>query len=118
MRPPTSLPSLVVARLWETTLGARAGWLGAHAAASLGAALIGFVLGALVGFGVGLGLSQSRTARRLLKPFIDGFSAVPPAFGPLPAIPAAPSQLHRNFAMEPRLMHSPSQCPNAPRSSR
>jgi NitT/TauT family transport system permease protein len=73
-----SLPSLVVARLWETTLGARAGWLGAHAAASLGAALVGFVLGALVGFGVGLGLSQSRTARRLLKPFIDGFSAVPP----------------------------------------
>ena len=73
-----SLPSLVALRFWETTAGAKAGWLALHAGASLGAALAGFVLGALAGFGLGLGLSQSATARRLLKPFIDAFSAVPP----------------------------------------
>jgi NitT/TauT family transport system permease protein len=73
-----SLPSLVVLRFWETTAGAKAGWLWVHAGASLGAALAGFVLGALAGFGMGLGLSQSEAARRLLKPFIDAFSAVPP----------------------------------------
>jgi NitT/TauT family transport system permease protein len=68
----------VAARLWETTLGAQAGWLLEHAAASLGAALLGFALGVLAGFGGGLALSQSSAARGLLKPFIDGFSAVPP----------------------------------------
>jgi NitT/TauT family transport system permease protein len=73
-----SLPSLVVARLWETTFGAKAGWLWGHAGASLGSAILGFVGGALVGFAMGLALSQSAPARRLLKPFIDGFSAVPP----------------------------------------
>ena len=73
-----SLPSLVVLRLWETTFGAKAGYLWIHAGASLGAALLGFVCGALAGFGMGLGLSQSDGARRLLKPFIDAFSAVPP----------------------------------------
>jgi NitT/TauT family transport system permease protein len=72
------LPSLVLARLWETTFGAKAGWLGVHAGATLGAALAGFVLGALLGFVLGLALSQSSTATRLLKPFIDAFSAVPP----------------------------------------
>jgi NitT/TauT family transport system permease protein len=72
------LPSLVAARLWETTLGAKAGWLEVHAGATLGAALVGFVLGALLGFVLGLALSQSPTAMRLLKPFIDAFSAVPP----------------------------------------
>lgn len=73
-----SLPSLVAMRLWETTLGAKAGWLGIHAGASLGAALVGFAGGVLAGFGMGLGLAQSAAARRLLKPFIDAFSAVPP----------------------------------------
>ncbi len=73
-----SLPSLVAARLWETTFGAKAGWLWTHAGATLGSALLGFVGGVLLGFGMGLALSQSSTARRLLKPFIDGFSAVPP----------------------------------------
>ncbi len=73
-----SLPSLVAQRLWETTFGAKAGYLWIHAGASLGAALVGFAGGALAGFGMGLGLSQSETARRLLKPFIDAFSAVPP----------------------------------------
>lgn len=72
------LPSLVLARLWETTFGAKAGWLGVHAGATLGAALAGFVLGALLGFALGLALSQSSVAMRLLKPFIDAFSAVPP----------------------------------------
>jgi ABC-type nitrate/sulfonate/bicarbonate transport system permease component len=32
----------------------------------------------VAGFGLGLGLSQSDTARRRLKPFVDAFSAVPP----------------------------------------
>ena len=73
-----SLPSLVALRLWETTVGAKAGWLWLHAGVSLGAALVGFALGVLAGFGMGLGLSQSEAARRLLKPFIDAFSAVPP----------------------------------------
>ncbi len=73
-----SLPSLVALRFWETTVGAKAGWLALHAGASLGAALVGFVCGVLAGFGMGLGLSQSERARRLLKPFIDAFSAVPP----------------------------------------
>ena len=56
-----SLPSLVAARLWETTFGAKAGYLWIHAGASLGAALAGFVAGSLVGFGGGLA-----TKRRLL----------------------------------------------------
>ncbi|HZP38465.1 MAG TPA: ABC transporter permease [Methylomirabilota bacterium] len=73
-----SLPSLVVARLWETTFGAKAGYLWIHAGASLSAALAGFVAGAVLGFAMGLGLSQSDRARGLLKPFIDAFSAVPP----------------------------------------
>lgn len=73
-----SLPSLVVLRFWETTFGAKAGYLWVHAGASLGAALLGFVLGVLAGFGMGLVLSQSDGGRRLLKPFIDAFSAVPP----------------------------------------
>jgi NitT/TauT family transport system permease protein len=73
-----SLPSLVVSRFWETTLGAKAGYLWLHAGVTLGAALAGFACGVLIGFGLGLGLSQFGTARRLLKPFIDGFSAIPP----------------------------------------
>src|SRR5215468_8203526 len=73
-----SLPSLVAARLWETTFGTKAGYLWMHAGASLGAALAGFACGAAAGFAMGLGLSQSATARGLLKPFIDAFSAVPP----------------------------------------
>jgi len=73
-----SLPSLVAARLWETTFGAKAGYLWIHAGASLGAALVGFLGGALLGFAMGLALSQSDGARGLLKPFIDAFSAVPP----------------------------------------
>lgn len=73
-----SLPSLVAVRLWETTFGAKAGYLWIHAGASLGAALVGFVAGSLVGFAMGLALSQSEAARGLLKPFIDAFSAVPP----------------------------------------
>lgn len=73
-----SLPSLVTVRLWEVTFGAKAGYLWVHAGASLGAALIGFVCGALLGFGMGLALSQSDGLRGLLKPFIDAFSAVPP----------------------------------------
>lgn len=73
-----SLPNLVAARLWETTFGAKAGYLWIHASASLGAALLGFVCGASAGFVTGLVLSQSVTARGLLKPFIDAFSAVPP----------------------------------------
>src|SRR5258707_2796124 len=79
-----SLPSLVAARLWETTFGAKAGYLWIHAGASLGAALVGFLGGTLLGFAMGLALSQSDGARGLLKPFIDAFSAVPPGFlGPL-----------------------------------
>src|SRR5260370_20822262 len=73
-----SLPSLVAARLWETALGAKAGCLWIHAGASLGAALVGLLGGALLGFAMGLALSQSDGARGLLKPFIDAFSAVPP----------------------------------------
>lgn len=73
-----SLPSQVAARLWETTVGAKAGWLWLHASATLGAALVGFCVGVLLGFGMGLALALSETARRLLKPFIDAFSAVPP----------------------------------------
>jgi len=73
-----SLPSLVAARLWQTTFGAKAGYLWLHAGASLGAALVGFVCGAAAGFVMGLALSQSATARGLFKPFIDAFSAVPP----------------------------------------
>ena len=72
-----NLPSLVALRLWETTVGAKAGWLWRHAGVSLGAALVGFALGVLAGFTMGLGLSQSTATRRLLKPFIV-FSAVPP----------------------------------------
>ena len=73
-----SLPSLVAARLWQTTFGSKAGYLWVHAGASLGAALVGFVCGAAAGFVMGLALAQSTVARGLLKPFIDAFSAVPP----------------------------------------
>ena len=73
-----SLPSLVIARFWETTVGAKAGYLWLHAGATLGTALLGFVCGVLVGFTLGLALSQSETTRGLLKPFIDAFSAIPP----------------------------------------
>ena len=51
-----SLPSLVAARLWETTFGAKAGYLWIHAGASLGAALAGFVAGSHVGIAMGLAL--------------------------------------------------------------
>ncbi len=73
-----SMPSLVVARFWDTTFGEDAGYLWLHASATLGAALGGFVLGVVAGLGLGLLLSQSDTARGLFKPFIDAFSAVPP----------------------------------------
>jgi ABC-type nitrate/sulfonate/bicarbonate transport system permease component len=73
-----SLPGQVAIRFWETTFGAKAGYLWLHAGATLGTALLGFACGVVAGFGLGLGLSQSDTARRLLKPFVDAFSAVPP----------------------------------------
>jgi NitT/TauT family transport system permease protein len=73
-----SLPSLVALRFWETTVGAKAGYLWVHAGATLGTALLGFACGVLMGFALGLGLSQSETARELFKPLIDAFSAIPP----------------------------------------
>ena len=73
-----SLPSLVVARLWETTVGVKAGFLWSQTVATLGAALIGLATGILLGFAMGLALSQSETMRRLLKPFIDAMTAIPP----------------------------------------
>src|SRR5262249_47396209 len=68
-----SLPSLVAARLWETTFGAKAGYLWLHAGASLGAALAGFVAGAPAGLPRG----------------------PPPAPSPAPAGPA--QALHRRL---------------------
>src|SRR5260370_19317001 len=81
-----SLPSLVAARLWETTFGAKAGYLWIHAGASLGAALVGFLGGTLLGFPMGLALSHSDGARGLLKPFIHAFPARPPGL-PWPRLP-------------------------------
>src|SRR5260370_27637501 len=75
-----SLPSLVAARLWETTFGAKAGYLWIHAGASLGAALVGFLGGALLRLAMGLALSQADGARGLPKPLIDASSALPPRF--------------------------------------
>src|SRR5260370_29339069 len=73
-----SLPSLVAARLWETTFGAKAGYLWIHAGASLGAALVGFLGGALLGLAMGLALSPSDGAPGPRKPFLHAVSAVPP----------------------------------------
>lgn len=79
-----SRPSEVVARLWEWTLGAKAGFLWPHLGATLGATMIGLVVAVVSGFVVGLLFSQKRELAIVFNPFIIALNSLPRiAFVPL-----------------------------------
>ena len=79
-----SRPSEVLARLWEWTLGAKAGYLWPHMAATLGATMIGLVVAVFSGFAVGLLFSQKRELAIVFNPFIIALNSLPRiAFVPL-----------------------------------
>jgi NitT/TauT family transport system permease protein len=79
-----SRPSEVVARLWEWTLGDKAGFLWPHLGATLGATMIGLVVAVVSGFVVGLLFSQKRELAIVFNPFIIALNSLPRiAFVPL-----------------------------------
>ncbi|RZL96305.1 MAG: ABC transporter permease [Variovorax sp.] len=79
-----SRPSLVAQRIYEWTLGSRAGFIWPHLASTVVATLIGLVVSVVTGFIAGLGLSQSPRLARVLGPFITGANSLPRiAFVPL-----------------------------------
>ena len=79
-----SRPTEVLARLWEWTLGSKAGYLWPHLGATLGATMIGLVVAVVSGFVVGLLFSQKRELAIVLNPFIIALNSLPRiAFVPL-----------------------------------
>ena len=79
-----SRPSLVAQRIYEWTLGSKAGFIWPHLASTVVATLIGLVVSVVTGFIAGLGLSQSPRLARVLGPFITGANSLPRiAFVPL-----------------------------------
>lgn len=79
-----SRPSLIVANLYNWTLGAKAGYLWPHLASTVAATLIGLVFAVSTGFIAGLILSQRRTLSAVLTPYIVATNSLPRiAFVPL-----------------------------------
>lgn len=79
-----SQPSRIFHRLYEWTLGDKAGFLWPHLTSTLSATLIGLVIAVVSGFVVGLVLSQNRFLADVLSPFIVAFNSLPRiAFVPL-----------------------------------
>lgn len=79
-----SRPSQIAVRLYEWTLGARAGYLWPHLWATLSATMVGLVVAVVTGFVVGLLFSQKRELALVLNPFIVALNSLPRiAFVPL-----------------------------------
>jgi NitT/TauT family transport system permease protein len=79
-----SRPSLIAMRLFEWTVGAKAGLLWPHLWATLEATLIGLAVSVSSGFLVGLLFSQKRELAIVFNPFIVAFNSLPRiAFVPL-----------------------------------
>ncbi len=79
-----SRPSLILAKLWDWTFGAQAGFLWPHLRSTVWATLLGFCVGTATGFLAGLALSQYRFANKVLSPFIVALNSTPRiAFVPL-----------------------------------
>lgn len=79
-----SRPSLVLWRLYDWTVGAKAGFLWAHLWATLEATLLGLFVAVSSGFAVGLLFSQKHELALVFNPFIVAFNSLPRiAFVPL-----------------------------------
>jgi NitT/TauT family transport system permease protein len=79
-----SRPSQIVSRLWDWTLGAKAGYLWPHLWATLSATMVGLVVAVVSGFFVGLLFSQKRDLAIVFNPFIVALNSLPRiAFVPL-----------------------------------
>jgi NitT/TauT family transport system permease protein len=79
-----SRPSAVFQRLYEWTLGSKAGFLWPHLWSTLSATLIGLTVAVVSGFVIGLLFSQRRELAIVLNPFIIALNSLPRiAFVPL-----------------------------------
>jgi NitT/TauT family transport system permease protein len=79
-----SRPSLILARLYDWTVGAKAGFLWPHLWVTLEATLLGLAVSVVSGFLVGLLFSQKRELAVVFNPFIIALNSVPRiAFVPL-----------------------------------
>jgi NitT/TauT family transport system permease protein len=79
-----SRPSLIMARLYDWTVGAKAGFLWPHLWVTLEATLLGLAVSVVSGFLVGLLFSQKRELAVVFNPFIIALNSVPRiAFVPL-----------------------------------
>lgn len=79
-----SRPSQIVSRLYDWTVGAKAGYLWPHLWATLGATMVGLVVAVVSGFVVGLLFSQKRELAIVFNPFIVALNSLPRiAFVPL-----------------------------------
>jgi NitT/TauT family transport system permease protein len=72
-----SRPSLVIAKLYDWTLGSQAGFLWPHLVSTVGATLLGLVIAVVTGFFTGLGLSQNRALAAVFNPFIVALNSLP-----------------------------------------
>ncbi len=79
-----SRPSLVALKLYDWTLGAKAGYLWPNLFSTLGATFLGLIVAVSSGFAVGLLFSQRRKLAAVLSPFIVALNSLPRiAFVPL-----------------------------------
>ena len=79
-----SRPSQIVVRLWDWTIGAKAGYLWPHLWSTVSATLVGLVVAVVSGFFVGLLFSQKRELAIVFNPFIVALNSLPRiAFVPL-----------------------------------
>ena len=79
-----SRPSQIVARLWDWTVGAKAGYLWPHLWSTVSATMVGLVVAVVSGFFVGLLFSQKRELAIVFNPFIVALNSLPRiAFVPL-----------------------------------
>jgi NitT/TauT family transport system permease protein len=79
-----SRPSLIVQRIYEWTLGDKAGFIWPHLYATTLATLVGLIVSVITGFAAGLTLSQNPRMAKVLSPFITGANSLPRiAFVPL-----------------------------------
>jgi len=79
-----SRPSQIVSRLYDWTVGVKAGYLWPHLWATLGATMVGLVVAVVTGFFVGLLFSQKRELAIVFNPFIVALNSLPRiAFVPL-----------------------------------
>ena len=69
-----SMPSSIVARIWEWFA---AGDIYAHLAITLAETILSFGIGTLLGISLGLWLGLSKLAAEVLDPFIKVFNAIP-----------------------------------------